>query len=128
MMQPVHAKSGRFIIRQLFDSASPQYCLQMTVLNWSIEYGVAGRTAALWLTIRVALAPLFALTGGHPVMVSRQASVLVIGLVALLSMIEVRRRIEDVLLANLGTSRVSIWLLTLMPSLLLETAVGLIEL
>jgi hypothetical protein len=92
-----------------------------------VELSLIKRSGGLWLLIRSVIAPFAMATGGHPAFLSPSAAVLVIAVCVSLCWIEVWRRHEDVMLANLGTSPWVIAGLVATPALMLEVAVALLR-
>ena len=84
------------------------------------------RSAWLWLLGRLALAPLVLAAGGDPLVMNPRASLILIALVGTLSWLDTRGQNEDLLLANLGTSRSVIHTLGFGPPLALECLAAVI--
>jgi hypothetical protein len=94
----------------------------------AIEQSLIRRSGSLWLLVRVVIAPFAMLaTDEHPVFLSPPAAVVVIAVCISLCWIETRRKFEDLMLANLGTSPWTIGLLISIPPAVLELAVALVE-
>ena len=85
------------------------------------EAAVAGRAALLWLLLRLTTAALlFAFAGANPVLLAPRASVIIATVAGYLSLLDTKRRNEDLLLANLGTSRVAVYTLCFGPPFAVE--------
>lgn len=84
------------------------------------------RSTLLWFLGRLTLAALLLIGEGNPVVLHPKASLLLVIAVGVLSSLDTRRRNEDLLLANLGTSRSTIYLLGFGPPLALEFLVAVI--
>jgi hypothetical protein len=91
-----------------------------------MEQSLIRRSGSLWLLIRVVIAPFVMATGEHPVFLGPPAAMLVIAVCVSLCWIETRRRFEDLMLANLGTSPWTIIFLVAVPPVLLELALALV--
>jgi hypothetical protein len=79
----------------------------------------------LWVLIRVAVTGLLLMTHeGHPLSIDPRATLLIIATVGVLSWVDTKRRNEDILLANLGTSRWAIHVFSVGPALMLEALLG----
>jgi hypothetical protein len=80
------------------------------------------RHARLWLLVRVTMSVLFVLVREHPLRLATGTIAGLVVLCAFLNVLEMARRHEFELLANLGVSRVTLAWWALMPPLLGETA------
>jgi hypothetical protein len=75
--------------------------------------------------VRLLLAFLFGLLGDNPVSINARASMIVVGIVFVLSYITARSYNEDIFLANLGTPHCVLVMLCAGPPAALEIAVGI---
>jgi hypothetical protein len=87
------------------------------------------RALFLWIGVRL----LVALAGGGGAATSglipltARMTALVVLLVGFLNFLEARRRNEDVLLANLGVAQASVAALSVLPAIMAETAVWMVN-
>jgi hypothetical protein len=98
-------------------------------IGWGpIEVAVLRRALVLWVLIRVAVAGLLLLAkDGHPLSIDPRAALIIVATVGVLSWVDTKRRNEDVLLANLGTSRWTIHVVSVGPALMLEGLLGVVS-
>lgn len=78
----------------------------------------------LWILVR--LTATFTMAGDNPMVLPPKASLIVIAVAGFLSRLDTGRRNEDLLLANLGTSRAVVYLLCFGPALAFEFWIGVI--
>jgi hypothetical protein len=94
-------------------------------LVWGpVEVAVLRRAMALWLLIRVAVSGLLVANEANPLSVHPRAALIIVATVGFLSWIDTKRRNEDLLLANLGTSRYAVHGLGVGPALVFEILIG----
>lgn len=101
---------------------SPGYLID----TWPIELGVLRRTLTLWFVGRLVMVALLLLARAHPIVMHPRAALLFALAVGTLSFLETRRRNEELLLANLGTSRWLVRLLQFGPALGLEFLIAVV--
>lgn len=89
-----------------------------------VEVAVLRRAVVLWLLIRVAISGLVVANEANPLSIHPKAALIIVSTVGVLSWIDTKRRNEDLLLANLGTSRRAVHALGFGPPLLLEVLIG----
>jgi hypothetical protein len=93
--------------------------------DWSpVEVAVLRRALVLWALIRVAVSGLSVASDAPPMAIDPKAVLIIVATVGVLSWIDTKRRNEDLLLANLGTSRWTIHALGTGPALSLEVLLG----
>jgi hypothetical protein len=96
------------------------------VLTGSVERRVALRTLYFWLLIHLVFALFMSLLGQHQVFILEPAaSIILVAVVSLLSLLTARGNNEDVFLANLGSSTTTLYFLCSAPAAVLELAVGI---
>ncbi|CAN5868880.1 hypothetical protein BH23GEM9_BH23GEM9_29680 [soil metagenome] len=84
----------------------------------TFERAVAWRSASIWLLLRLVVAALLALLDSDPLSIDPRGVLILMVTVGVLGFVETKRRNEDVLLANLGTSRALILVLCFGPPLI----------
>lgn len=85
-----------------------------------LERGIALRAIYLWLILHIIFALLLLMVKQPPFEFSTRAGAVLVGVVTLLSWRELRRRNEDLLLANLGVGIPRLIALCTLPPLVLE--------
>jgi len=81
------------------------------------------RGTIIWLGVRLMIAVIMALAGGSAFDLSPMASLEVVAISVILGFVEVSRRRERALLANLGVSRPMLFWMCLIPASVGELAV-----
>jgi hypothetical protein len=81
------------------------------------------RAVGIWLTMRLAVSVVLAFGGEDPIRLAPPALLALIVLPPVLMGIDIGRRRETILLANLGIARNRIALVALVPSLIGECAI-----
>jgi hypothetical protein len=88
------------------------------------------RASFLWLVLRAVVSAAAAIIPGprtrNPWVLTIPTTIVLIGMVGALSLLDARRRNEDRFLANLGVSATMIVLLSMLPPLFAEILVGLV--
>jgi len=87
------------------------------------------RQLALWLVVRIIQVPVLLLAGPPGDSAWARLSVpqpAVVLVAAALGVIELRRRHEQILIGNLGITRIQVAAILVVPSLLIETLIALI--
>jgi hypothetical protein len=85
-----------------------------------IEFAVIRRILCLWLAARIAAAFLLLLVRLNPLDLSVRGGLILVACVGTLSWIDTKRRNEDILLANLGTSPAILTVAPCVPPFVME--------
>lgn len=85
-----------------------------------VEVGVASRAALIWLGVRAVVGVLLLLGGSSPIAVGPRTAMFIALTAVVAGVVDVGRRREHVLLANLGTGPAVVVALVAAPVVLLE--------
>lgn len=84
------------------------------------------RALGIWVLCRLTAAMVGGLAGGDPLLLPARATILVVAVCVTLCMLDLARKRERALLANLGVSRTTVALWSAVPAVAGELAVALL--